>query len=169
MEIKIKFRYGYNEYIIKFEQKDLLKNVLNKYSAILDEDINNLIFIFKGKILSTNNQCKLNKLNNRIIFVFKKNNKINKNIKYILCPDCKNLSFLNIIDNNFIIENCNNNHKNIYSSINEFIENQIIDEIGYKCEECGNNKKLYNNNNFYICSCGKNICKLCINKHKEHN
>ena len=94
MELKIKFRYGYNEYIISFEQKDILKNVLNKYSLILDEDINNLIFIFKGKILSTNNQCKLNKLNNKnkTIFDSKKKNKINKNnIKYIIFTDCKNL------------------------------------------------------------------------------
>ena len=115
MELKIKFRYGYNEYIISFEQKDILKNVLNKYTSILDEDINNLIFIYKGKILSANNQCKLNKLNNKIIFVFKKNNKINKNIKFIICPIWKNLSFLNIIDNKFIVENCKKNHKKFFN------------------------------------------------------
>ena len=64
-------------------------------------------------------------------------------------------------------------HKIEYS-INEFIESQENEEIKenkIKCDLCNNDKSLYNNN-FYICTCKKNICQLCMINHiknKEHN
>ena len=98
----------------------------------------------------------------------KKNNEC-----YIRCPACHNLSNLNIIKNdinkyNISLNNCINNHEYNNLSINEFINYQ--NNIKIECYFCKNNKNLYNNN-FYICSCGKYICKLCLKKHniKDHN
>jgi len=51
------------------------------------------------------------------------------------------------------------------------MKNQFIDEKEIKCSLCNNNKYLYGEN-FYICSCHKKICQLCINKHinsDKHN
>ena len=111
----------------------------------------------------------LNKNNNIIISAFNKEKNKNNN-DYITCPICHNLSYLNINKDNYRIslDNCVNNYLSTDLSIDEFIENQNDDKI--KCDICNNNKYLYNNN-FYICSCGKFICKLCLEKHniKNHN
>jgi len=86
---------------------------------------------------------------------------------------CQNLSNLNINKNNnkYIISlnNCINNHEFNDLSINEYINYQKK-IIKIKCDICKNNKNLYYKN-FYICFCGKNICKLCLEKHniKTHN
>ena len=119
------------------------------------------LFLYKGQKI--NNKILLNKLNNIIISVF--NIRMNKknNECYIRCPACHNLSNLNIIKNdinkyNISLNNCINNHELNDLSINEVInyQNNIIK---IKCDICKNNKNLYDIN-FYICSCGKNICKL---------
>ena len=94
--------------------------------------------------------------------------KRNSNIiyRYIICPECNKLGYMNIKDN-IITINCLNNHKSILS-INEFINKIKIEENKIKCDDCGNNKILYNK--FYFCSCNMNICPLCITTHiKGHN
>ena len=51
------------------------------------------------------------------------------------------------------------------------MESQEMEENEIKCDLCKNNKYLYNNN-FYICTCKKYICQLCMINHiknKEHN
>ena len=55
------------------------------------------------------------------------------------------------------------NHKYLDLSINDFMETQK--PINPNCDICQNNKALYNDN-FYLCSCGKYLCKLCsLQKH----
>ena len=88
----------------------------------------------------------------------------------MICPDCKKLTFLNLGDNN--INNCKNKNinecSNEYTSIAEFMKNQIIDEKEIKCSECKNIKSLYGDN-FYICSCKKKLCQLCNDKHEKND
>ena len=88
----------------------------------------------------------------------------------MICPNCKNLTFLNLNGNN--LNNCKNKNINEcsyeYKSITEFMNEQIIDEKEIKCSICNNNKYLYGNN-FYICSCSNKICQLCINNHEKNN
>ena len=170
---KINFIFGKNNFEMEFENTDTIQNVLEKYTKLLSINKKELFFLYKGKniILTKNNLSnRINKKNNIIITVIKKIN--NKNVSSIsegniFCSECKNLSFLNINENNIIkLDNCANKHKNEYS-INEFIKNQDIEEKkDIKCDICS----LYNDK-FYICTCKKNICQLCqINhiKNKEH-
>ena len=166
----IKFIYKNKEYKINFENNNSLYEILTKFLSIINENENNVIFLFKGKKLSFIFENILNKLNynNIIISVLNiKNNKNNKD-KYIICPKCYNLFFFNISNNNISLDNCINNHKFDDILIHEFIKNQnkYLENIKYNI--CNNNKNLYNNN-FYICSCGKNICELCLENHKINN
>ena len=174
---KIIFIYRDNKYEMILEDRNL--NIFNEYSKKIDVNINNLLFLYKGKNISLSkseiiiNMLKSNK--NIIISVYnlniiQKNDNIYENL---ICPNCKNLTFLNLNDNNINI--CKNKNINEcsyeYKSITEFINNQIIDEKEIKCSICNNNKYLYGNN-FYICSCNNKICQLFINKHeknKKHN
>ena len=151
-------------------------NIFYEFSRKIDSKINDLIFLYKGKNISLNNSqiiinmIKSNK--NIIISVYNLNiNHKNDNVyKNLICPNCKNLTFLNLNGNN--LNNCKNKNINEcsyeYKSITEFMNEQIIDEKEIKCSICNNNKYLYGNN-FYICSCGDKICQLCINKHEKNN
>ena len=102
-----------------------------------------------------------------IIQVFRKTKKKynNDELENIICPECKDLTFININGDNININGCINKHKKAYT-INEFMKMQYIDEKEIKCDRCKNNKYLYNDN-FYICSCKLKFCQLCFYKHKK--
>jgi len=161
---KVKFVFGKNIFDITNEDLNINESVIRKYMEILGEK--DLIFLYKGKNILENeailNKIKNNNNNNIIITAIKKNKK-KDNIRSIICPECQELAFLSINDNFIKLDNCINSHKNEYS-INEFIENQEINESLIKCNICKNDKSLYNNN-FYIYTPEKTskkyICQLC--------
>ena len=165
---KIIFLYENNKKEMILEYEYSLKELLKKYLSLIDQKQKDILFLYKGKELSLqSNNIILNDKKN-IISVINLNKKKNDNeTNYILCPKCSNLQFLNINEDKISMTNCINKHKYLDLSINNFIKTQ--NELIVKCSICNNNKLLYNNN-FYICSCGKNICKLCMENHniKSH-
>ena len=174
---KIIFIYRKNKYEMTLDNKNPNVNIFNEYSKKIDGKMNALLFLYKGKNISLmDSKMIINKfksIKNIIISVY--NSNINYKIDNInensLCPDCKNLTFFNFNNKN-IISNCKNKHINKckyeYTSITEFMNSQIIDEKDIECNICNNNKYLYGNN-FYICSCHKKLCQLCINKHEKND
>ena len=142
---KVKFLYGKIAFDLEYKDIDINENAINKFIKIIG--VKDLLFLYKGKNILENEDI-LNKIknkNNIIITVIKKN-KIKSDIGNIICPECQELTFLNINEDNIIkLDNCINNHKNEYS-INEFIENEEIKENEIKCNICNNRKSLYNNN-----------------------
>ena len=140
----VKFVYMKNIYEIKLTGNDMtINNLLNKFVYVLNIDIRQLYFIYKGKLLFLNNSKKINELNdnNLIIFVFnlcikRYNNK--KEIKNIICPECKNLSIINNSNDLFSLNNCINNHIFNDLTINLFIESQYFDESKIECDKCHN-------------------------------
>ena len=96
--LKIKFIYMKNIYEIKYNKNDLsINNLLFKYSSIINIHINQLYFSYKGK--NIHKIKKINELNIITIFVYnikiKKCENKNKEIKDIICPECKNLAIIN--------------------------------------------------------------------------
>ena len=128
-----------------------------------------LYFIYNGKNLSFKNNDKISDFNykNITIIVFNLNDKKeNKGFNQIICPDCKEMSMINFIEDKISIKNCFNKHINNFS-IKEFMKKQYINEL--KCNICKNDKYLYNDK-FNICSCKQFICPLCAISHdKSHN
>ena len=143
-------------------------NIMKKYSFIINLDINQLCFIYKGNHISINDKRKVEDLKNKniIVSVINANKmKINEEINHIICPQCNNLVLMNIVDNDIVLEKCMENHKNIFNNINSFVESQTIKE-DIKCKECQNHLSDYNNS-FYINSLKNNICPLCIKNEKS--
>ena len=166
----IKFIYGNNKFEKNLESKNvLITSILSEYSQIINKNIKELYFLYKGRNISFNNNEKINDLNNNniSIFVFNlKNKKEYKEFNQIICPDCKEIALIDFVEDDIITNNCINKH-NTKNPINEFMKNQYIKEL--KCNICKNDKYLYNNK-IYICSCKKNICPLCAISHdKTHN
>ena len=110
---KIKFIYENNIYEMIVEENDSIENILDKYIKLLSIEKKYLLFLYKGMNI-IENKDKLNKLKNKniiITIIYKDNNKdIKEKLKNIICPDCKELAFININENNINI-NCINNHK----------------------------------------------------------
>ena len=172
---KITFIYIKNKYEMKLDKENLsMKNVLIKYSSIINIDLNDLLFIYNGKNLSNYYNKKINEINKIdltiIVYNIKiRNNKMNKKneeLKNIICPECKNLAFIENDDNN-IVSNCLNNHKYNDFTINSFINSQYNIESSIKCDKCDNNKYYYNK--FYINSKREKICPLCLEKYNNKN
>ena len=173
--MSIIFIYNKKEYKINIGRQNFTNEILTNFLSMINEEQKNIIFLYKGKKLSFEIIKLLNTLNdnNFIILVFNiKNNKNNSDkLNYITCPKCSNLSYFNINNNyNISLDSCINNHKDDNIFIHEFIKSQNDNLESIECSICKNNKNLYNNN-FYICSCGKLICKLCLQNHniKNHN
>jgi len=165
----VTFAYQHNKYKMVLMNINTINEAFTNFLKVVDKSENDLIFLYKGNKI--NNKILLNKLDNIIISVF--NIRMNKKNKeyYIRCPKCQNLSIFNINKNNnnkynISLNNCINNHEYNNLSINEFINYQ--NNIKIKCDICKNDRILYNDN-FYICSCGKYICKLCLEKHSIKN
>jgi len=158
--VKIEFIYMKNKFIIANED---INSIFQKYSSLINKDLNELLFVYKGKCLNIGNN--IFKSKNIIIFVFNKNQKKinNKKLKDIKCPKCKLLN--SFIINDYINEYCKNNHKYTLS-LNSFINSQKIDESKINCYRCGNNK-LYYNDLIYINTKEKYICPLCLNSNEN--
>ena len=166
--MSIIFIYHNDKYRINIKNINTINEAISEFISITKNNKNDLMFLYKGKIIK--NKISLNKLNNIIISVFNLRNSKNINNSYIRCPKCQNLSYLNINKNsiyNISLGNCKNNHEYNDLSIDEFIKYQN-DIIKLECDICKNKKNLYNNN-FYICSCEKLLCKLCLEKHNIKN
>ena len=120
---KITFIYGYNKYVIAAKKKDSIASILDKYIHSLNEDKNDLFFMYKGKIITllkmSSNTINQNK--NMLIFVFKKNSLKNNEINNIVCPTCENLVLINENESKNIIIECQKKHKITYSNMKERI------------------------------------------------
>ena len=139
--------------------------MLLNYCSIINLNIKELFFLYKGKFISLDKKEKIKefKNNNIIISVFKKKSNKNNNkekINYIICPKCKqsmNLVLFNFDDEKIILDKCINNHKTLFYNLKDFFKSQIIN---IKCEICKNDANFYNNILYYdsnkLC-----VCSLC--------
>ena len=122
-----------NKYIIESEDKSHI--IYQKYSSLINQDLNQLLFLYKGKYLNIKEN--IDTLNNKkiTIFVFNKNQKDTKDykqiIKDLICPKCETLSLLNLDEDSFNINNCINNHYNHYKirNLNSLIYSQKINVV----------------------------------------
>ena len=142
---KIIFIYRENKYEILLENKN--SNIFYEFSKKIDANLNDLTFLYKGKYISLNNsQIIINMLKsnkNIIISVYnliinQKNDNVYENL---ICPNCKNLTFLNLNGSN--LNNCYNKKINKnecsyeYKSITEFMNVKLL------MRKCKNYKYLY--------------------------
>ena len=168
MSKAIKFVFEKNIFEILYEDNESIENIIEKYAKILSVKSKDLFFSYKGKnileIKGILNKLKNNNNNNIISVIKLYKNKTTNDLENIICPKCKNLSFLKINEYDITIKNCIQKHKFVYFNINEFMESQTQDETSYQCHICHNHKNLYDDN-FYVCECKKYICPLCIPYH----
>ena len=158
------------------DRNDYVDPILRRYSNEINRYIKELSFEYNGSLIPINTELTLDQINNnddsfRFFVSYKGSNKIfNSYVKsqYIICPKCKLNCLININDYNISLYNCYKEHNVNNLSINEFVYTQYIDESLIQCGECKINKAISHNNDFFICSCGLNLCPLCQIEHKKN-
>jgi len=178
---EVKFNYIGREIIIPCQKEEKMKNICQRFADKANNDINKLFFLYNSNKVNIENTFEQiinfgdkesNKMN---IIVDNSSNEIDKNkiveSKEIICPECGEPCLLKINDYKLNLLDCKNNHENILF-LEEFNENQNINNSKINCDNCKINNKVNSyNNDFYKClACNKILCLICKKKHtKEHN
>jgi surface protein len=158
------------------KRDDYIDPFLHRYSNDINRNIRELSFEHNGSIIPVNSELTFRQINNndnslKFLVNYRGNKILNTFVKsqYVICPQCKLNCLININDYNISLYNCYKEHSVNNLSINEFVYTQYIDESMIQCGECKINKARVRDNNFYICSCGLNLCPLCQIDHKKNN
>ena len=162
--MRIRIIYYNSKYIIE-PSDDNITSCLKLFSDLIKIDLNNLTFIYKGKELDQSKSLEEYKVKVLILLAYNlKKITHDKDTNDILCPGCNNPGIINIENDEVNITKCINNHINFDIPFKEFInmKNELNKEE--KCGVCGNSENLYGMP-LDICSCGKNICPLCLLLH----
>ena len=179
--IQINFIYNGKNIIIQANINDKMNEIFKKFLIKAELEDKSVYYIYKGNIIDKGIELEkvigkedknLNKMN--IIANIKEeiiNNEIIKS-RFIICPECKEKTFIKIEDYRIELYNCKNGHKIKDILLDKYEELQKIDISKIICEECKENKMSNTyDNKFYKCNnCKINLCPLCYSTHnKEHN
>ena len=172
--LKVEFFYDGQTIDILCSEKELMKNIVEKFCIKMSVDKNSINCLYGGKILEENttleNLIKSKSKDEKItILVYSINNQNEEPTEQvvkssnIICPDCEFNALVKI--NKYKISiNCKNNHKFDNIFLNNFENSQKIDESKILCNICKkNNKSNSFNKEFFICLNFKIIYVLYVN------
>ena len=162
---------------------DKMKDIVNKFLTKINKqnEIEKLYILYHWKYI--NYDLTFNELANeedrkkgRIEITVNRKEEIKKERKQfiskdVICPKCKENTFMDIKNFKINFYGCKNNHKINNIFLNEYEETQKNYLSSILCDLCKkSNKNNTINNEFFICNtCDKNICPLCKSNHdKKH-
>ena len=164
---------------IQCNLNDKIKDIINKFLNKIEKNENNLFYLYNGKIINkeltfneqANELDKKRKIMNILVTGGEKEKEEIIISKDIICPECKEITLLDI--NNFKINfhDCKNGHNINNIFLDKYEETQKIILNNIKCNICNINHLSSNSqNDFSICkTCNKNICKDCKSKHNKNH
>ena len=179
---EINFMYQSTETIIQSKNDDLMKDICQKFANKISININDIYFIYNGNIVNenltfsqqANFEDNARKKMNILVLKYddlkqeKKRNIVKSN--EVICPECKELSIIKIVDYQIHLSNCKNKHTNKLF-FEEFENTQYINEEQIICDECKkvNKAESYNRKFFKCLSCNQNLCPICRTKHNQNH
>ena len=164
---EIIFLYQSTESIIQCKKDDLMRDIFQKFEKSKNININDIYFIYNGQKVNYNNTFVQQANNEDIIrnkmniLVYKNNNNNIIKSNEVICPECKEISILKIIDYQIYLSNCKNGHTKKLL-LEEYEDTQYIKEEKIICDKCKNiNKAESFNKIFFKClSCNQNLCPI---------
>ena len=183
----VEFNYKNVITIIQCLNDEKLEDILNRFTVKIEKKIDNLYFIYGGKIISeelknvTFNQLAtdIDKERGKItLLVYEADQNLNEDgnnlikSKEIICPECGEHNIIKIKNYKITLSGCKNDHVTSDIPFYCFEKTQMIDESKIICNKCKEkNKAISYKREFYICnSCQSNLCPLCKSGHdKSHN
>ena len=163
------------EISIESKRDKYMKDIIEQYLIIMQKERKNFYFLYGG--CSLKEELKIEEINKEdfqikiLVYEIENDDKCEtklKDSKYIICPICKEICFINI--NNYKINLFNCKNKNCFSNLllSELNDFQKIDESKILCHKCNTEKSETINNKFYKClDCNINLCPLCYSSHNK--
>ena len=179
----IEFIFNTTPTVIQCQKEDLMMNICQKFCTKINNEINNMIFLYEGKKINyqltfkeqANENDRKEGIMNILVYQneYMNNNETQKIIdsKEIICPKCGEVCLVNMHNYKISFYDCKKEEKLNNILLDEFEYIQKIDQSKIICDDCkSTNKSNVYNNEFYIClSCDKNICPICKSNHdKKH-
>ena len=175
---EISFLYQSSETLIQCQKDDLMKDICIKFANKNKININDIYFIYNGNKINENltftQQVNTDdNIRNKMKILVYKYNDLKKTPKLIksnevICPECKEICLLQIIDYQIYLSNCKNGHtKKLF--FEEYQDTQYIEEKQIKCNECKiiNKTESFDKIFFKCLPCNLNLCPKCIIKHNQ--
>ena len=162
--LKVIFNYNGVNTLIQAKDEDKMGEICFKYFQKTQIDMNNIIYIYSGKIVNPNLSIsqiinkvdkERNKMNILVVEIESQDQNLIKS-PHIICPICKESARYEVKDYKFRIYNCKNEHITDNILLNDFENTQLIDESLIICDKCKINKSNTYNKEMYIC----NICNM---------
>jgi len=175
--ISLEFSYSGIKTIIQSSFNEKINEVFLKYSSMIKEDINSLMFLYNGQII--NEELTIQQVVNEVDKRRKKMNILASDLEEYesetmkkseipICPKCGENIIIDIKDYKIKLYDCKNKHEIDYMNFFEYENTQKIDEAKIICGKCHGKKSETFNNEFYRCiSCKINLCPLCKIKHNN--
>ena len=154
---------------IRCNKDDNLSDIIKSYSELTQKNLNDYYFLYDNNI--KNAELEPQNLNN----ILKNNNLVDENgikqSKYIICPNCKNSSEINIKDYKITFNRCGNCNtiENIF--LDEFKNTQKLNESNIFCNYCNTSKiELNDKQLFFRClNCNTFLCQSCKLNHETNH
>lgn len=173
---EVEFYYEGSSTFIQCSLNEKMKNIIQKFKNKALKSGDKIIFLYggsqiKGELSFEEQANTIDKQRKKMTIIVNKDNIKPSNLKkskYIICPKCQEIAFMEIKDFKMSFF-CLNEHKIEDMLFSELENIQYIDESKIICELCKNsNKSTTFNNIFFRClNCQKNICPLCKNAHDK--
>ena len=174
--VTLNFIFKGGQISIQCKDNELMKNIFERYSIKIDENIQNLFFLYKGQNIDKNKKLNEYLKNEKLITIlvdeinnsFIKEKKL-KHLNYVICPKCNGISIINFDEYKVKINKCEHDHS-LNISLKEIKDLLNIDESKILCKKCSKNKSEIAYNKFNYCgNCNCYFCPLCASQHnKEH-
>ena len=173
------FTFNGVENYIQCNIQDTMREICKKFETKLKLDISKLFFLYGwkeiDKDLTFQQLASKDDENSKLMKVLVYGNPQPDDIKEvkskeIICPECNENIFINIMDYKINLVNCKQGHNKNNISFEDFEKTQKINISKIICDSCKlTNKGLTHNNEFFKCNtCSQNICPLCKKvKHDE--
>ena len=169
--------FEFNDIITKMKCKkeDKLRDIFYEFSNKIEININDLLFLYKGK--TVNEDFTFSQLLNffehigkDIKFIVYEKKQINQQLiksKEPICPICRDNIIIKIKEYKIYLYDCKNNHIINDVLLNKYENTQkIIDKR--LCDKCKIN--ITENQEIYLCRfCNMNLCRICkVNHNSSH-
>jgi len=178
-QINLNFIYKTDTITIQCRGNEYMKDIYKTFLIKSQLDLKDAFYLYNGNLI--NPELKLEQINNNqnelsiLVQTIDEDNinveKKMKQSKEIICPECKEICFLNINDYKINLFKCKNGHIINNILFDEFGKSQEYSEYSIICSECKKNTKAETHENIFFkcCKCQKDLCPLCqIQKHKNH-
>ena len=176
---KVIFNLKGVELTIQCTKAEKMENICQKFSQKVQMELKNILFLYNGSLVKRDLTCEQQMSNQdkeknemKILAFDINNNNQNNDIhktKDIICPECKENSFIKFNLFSISLSGCQNNHAIYDLSLEEFDKIQTNDFSLITCQICKKNRSDSYNNLFYKClHCKINLCPICKNEHEKN-